>query len=194
MKQTHDRCGITRSKSVVTFFLALYFPSSMPWIKTKQSVSSTLWPLTRGDHNGRTLFGAAKRRQQQLKRGGYNYYFKTLVTGRLIKGGSTVFELVPVTKTIRVVCWDTPVHKSVIHLFLFWLDFWATIYRKYNVNAAFILSLVIFATQQNKLQWVYLIQGPLDRIYNCNQYYIFRGKQWVLARVIWASRMKMNNF
>ena len=135
----------------------------------KLSVSSAWWPLKRGDHNGKTLVGAAKRWWQQLNSGGCNYYFKTLVTGRLIEGGSTVFELVPGVKTIIVFCWDTPVHKSVIHLFLFWLNFWATIYRKYNLNAAFLPSLVIFATQQNNLQWVYFIQGPLDRIYNCNQ-------------------------
>ena len=84
---------VTGAGSVITFYLRPYFPSSYSWNKAKLGVSSTRWPLNRGDNKESTLIGMVKRWPWSLMRDLIScsflqlLYFRTLITGRLIEGG-----------------------------------------------------------------------------------------------------------
>ena len=86
--QMHNGRSITGPQSVVTFYVALDFPSSLflKWSQTK------CIKLNRGNNNGRTLVGMAKRWLWLLNRGlisqilFYNC-FRTLITSCLIESG-----------------------------------------------------------------------------------------------------------
>ena len=70
--------SITGLQSVVIINLGLDFPSSCSWNEAKLKVSRAWWPLYRGDINGRTLVGMAKRWPWPLNAGLISYYFLKL--------------------------------------------------------------------------------------------------------------------